>query len=212
MNEDERTRGGPIERPLLMDIPTYLATDRLILRPPRAEDAAVVLQNVRASLPELRPWMPWATDAYDLRSAEEWARRSAGQFLLRRELHFCLFLKDDRTHVGTCGIFDFDWRVPRCDFGYWLATPHWGNGYMSEAVTALTHLAFNILEMNRVEIGIDIRNARSRCVAERCGYALEGVLRNIKRDTSGGTVRRLHLCQINQPFAPVTPAVDTVQT
>ena len=138
-----------------------------------------------ASLAELRPWMPWATMAYDLPVAESWCRAKAGQFILREQLQFLILLALDGSHAGNLGLFGFDWRARKCEIGYWLSTRHVGHGYMSEAVQALTRLAFDVLGMTRVEIGVDARNLRSRRVAERCGYQIEGVLRKIRLDTSG---------------------------
>jgi RimJ/RimL family protein N-acetyltransferase len=44
----------------------------------------------------------------------------------------------------------------------------------------LSVFAFEILKANRVEIRCDQRNVRSRKVAERLGYRLEGILRNFQ--------------------------------
>jgi RimJ/RimL family protein N-acetyltransferase len=52
----------------------------------------------------------------------------------------------------------------------------------------LTDFAFRGLDANRVSIHCDPRNERSRRVAERCGYELEGRLRNAAR-TPSGTLR-----------------------
>ncbi|HEU6455225.1 MAG TPA: GNAT family protein, partial [Roseateles sp.] len=41
----------------------------------------------------------------------------------------------------------------------------------------LTALAFDTLRAQRVEIRCDVRNTRSRAVAERCGFELDGILR-----------------------------------
>ncbi len=73
--------------PLLIDVPTEIATARLRLRVPRAGDGAAVTPLVRASLAELKPWMPSANDGYDDDAGEAWCRRAAGQFLLRQTLN-----------------------------------------------------------------------------------------------------------------------------
>ena len=57
-----------------------------------------------------------------------------------------------------------------------------GQGHVSEAVQQLCALAFDRLTARRVEIRCDTINLRSRAVAERCGFELEGVLR---RDVLG---------------------------
>jgi RimJ/RimL family protein N-acetyltransferase len=45
--------------------------------------------------------------------------------------------------------------------------------------------AFDQLGAQRVELVVDDRNIASRKVAERCGFVLEGVLRNVLRDPEG---------------------------
>ena len=52
-----------------------------------------------------------------------------------------------------------------------------GPGLASECVQLLCKMAFDALRARRVEIRCDTRNTRSRAVAERCGFELEGVLR-----------------------------------
>jgi ribosomal-protein-serine acetyltransferase len=170
--------------PLLLDIPREIRTPRLILRVP-AGDGTIVLPTVLASLPELIPWMPWATDKYDLAAAESWCRKAAGGFILRKELHYLILLAGDHTHVGALGLFAFDWLAKKGEIGYWLATPHQRHGYMTEAVNAITQLAFDTLGLTRVEIGCGGRNLPSQRVAERCGYVLEGIHRNARLDTAG---------------------------
>ncbi len=48
--------------PLLLDFPDSFDTERLTIRAPRVEDAQEVIDAVTESLPELRPWMPWANE------------------------------------------------------------------------------------------------------------------------------------------------------
>lgn len=170
--------------PLLLDVPREICTARPVLRVPTAGDGDMVARSALASLAELKPWMPWATD-YKAESAEIWCRKSAGQFILREQIQFMALLGAAGGHLGNLGLFAFDWSARKCELGYWLATPHHGHGYMTEAVNAVTKLAFDVLGMMRVEIDCDVRNQPSRRVAERCGYALEGILKNIRLDTAG---------------------------
>jgi ribosomal-protein-serine acetyltransferase len=170
--------------PILLDIPHEISTDRLFLRAPRVGDGAMVFNTVRASLPELKKWMAWATDDYNVQNAEEWCRRNASKFLSREILAFRIFSKEGE-HLGSTSLFKFDWNVPSCEIGYWLATAHCGQGYMTEAVNALTQLAFDLLKCERIEIRTDERNQKSRQVAERTGFSLEGILRHDCRDVLG---------------------------
>jgi ribosomal-protein-serine acetyltransferase len=137
--------------PLLLDIPHELTTDRLLLRAPRHGDGVMIYNTTRASLPELKKWMIWATDNFNLEDAEEWCRGSAAKFLSREQFSFLIFSKKS-VHLGNVTAMKFDWAIPRCEIGYWLATAHCGHGFMTEAVNAVTKLAFDLLKCHRVEI------------------------------------------------------------
>ena len=78
-----------------------------------------------------------------------------------------------------------DWSVPRFEIGYWRRSGEQGRGVVSEAVRALARFAFDQLGARRVEIRMSSDNARSRAVAERCGFTLEGVLRQDSLDVRG---------------------------
>ena len=65
----------------------------------------------------------------------------------------------------------------RFEIGCWIRASAQGQGDVSEAVQALTRMAFSELQARRVEIRMDEKTLRSRAVAERCGFELEGVLR-----------------------------------
>jgi RimJ/RimL family protein N-acetyltransferase len=80
-----------------------------------------------------------------------------------------------------------DWKVPKFEIGYWLRTPYCGKGLMTEAVNAVTAFAMQTLQAARVEVRCDAKNDRSRRVAERAGFQLEGILRNDERDHRGET-------------------------
>jgi len=171
--------------PILLDIPTELFTQRLHLRIPQPGDGAVVFNTVRGSLPELKKWMPWATDLYSLDNAEEWVRRAASQFHSRQQLGFVIFDRETNEHVGNTSAFDFDWNVPKAEIGYWLSTPHCGKGLMTEAVIAVTNLLLDNCKLHRVQICADARNTKTCAVAQRAGYQCEGTLRNDRRDPHG---------------------------
>ena len=113
-----------------------------------------------------------------------WARRAAGQFLLRQQFQFLIFTAAGE-HVGNVGLFNLRWDVPEAEIGYWLGTPFVGRGYMAEAVAAVVAMAFDALSTERVVIRCEAVNGRSRRVAERCGFALDGTLRRWGRDTAG---------------------------
>ena len=59
--------------------------------------------------------------------------------------------------------------------GYWIGEPYARTGFMREALTALVHHAFEVLDLSRLESACLPENAASRGLLETCGYKYEGV-------------------------------------
>jgi RimJ/RimL family protein N-acetyltransferase len=162
-----------------------LKTERLHLRGATADDASAMNAAVMASWTELSHWMEWAqgTQPTIQETVEQIDNREA-DFENRVEFRFSIFEKRTGTFIGNCSLFRFDWTIPRGEIGYWCATNKVGHGYITEAVLALTEFAWS-LGLVRAEIRCDAKNLRSRAVAERAGFALEGVLKNECRTPQG---------------------------
>ena len=177
--------------PVLLEIPSRIETERLVLRVPQAGDGARLFEAVTESLPELRRFLgslPWAAVEQSLESSEAYCRTAQADFIARRELAYLLFERTADVLIGTAGLHHLDWATPKAELGYWGRATCAGRGYVSEAVNALTRLAIERLGAVRVQIVTDEANLRSRGVATRCGFALEGILRNERR-SSDGTLR-----------------------
>ncbi len=174
--------------PILLDLPFSIETERLTLRPPRAGDGPMVFAAVTESLPELRRFLaslPWVGARQSIESSEIYCRTSQANFVARRDFPFLLLERASGELVGASGLHRADWATPKVEVGYWGRTSRAGNGFVSEAVLALTQFAFSELGMVRVELITDESNERSRRLAERCNFQLEGTLRNDRRAADG---------------------------
>ncbi len=167
--------------PIMLDVPSEMESERLIMRPPRPGDGERINAVVRECATELERWMSWANPTPEPAATEKWCREAASKFTSREALHYIVHLRDSDTIIGFCGIHRLNWDVPMFEIGYWLRTSHCGRGYMTEAVTRLVRMAFDNLGANRVEIRVDVKNDRSRRVAERLGFKLDGILRSDAR-------------------------------
>lgn len=167
--------------PVLLDIPERVDGERTVLMAPRAGLGAEMAVVITQSLSHLRPWMPWAQDAPSAESAELVVRRMQADFISRRDLCFQIYARcadgSPGRLLGGTGLHRIDWAVRKFEIGYWIRPDAAGQGFVSEAVGLLAVLAFGPLDARRVEIRCDARNLKSRAVAERCGFVLEGVLR-----------------------------------
>ena len=175
--------------PLLEDVPERIATERLILRCPRRADAAALAAAVAESLPGLGRYLPWAQGVPTPERCEADCRRMQAKFLLREDLPMFLLERDvggnEGGLVGGTGLHRIDWVVRRFEVGYWCRSSRRGRGHVTEAVRALTRVAFDRLRARRVEIRVDATNVPSGRVAERAGFALEGVLRSDSLNPQG---------------------------
>jgi len=152
------------------------------MRPPRAGDGALLYAAVTESLSELRRFLaalPWVAADQSPQTSELYCRNAQANFLARKDLPFLLFEKSTGQLLGA---------TPKAEVGYWVRTSRSGNGFICEAVTAMTAYAFRQLRAVRVELVTDEGNLASRKVADRCQFKLEGVLRHERRAADGALV------------------------
>lgn len=165
-------------------LPSELRTERLILRPYRAEDARALYAAVNESRARLRLWLDWVDDFDSFDHARYYVSGAAHDWVRRRDLFFGIFDREGR-YLGNSGLHNIDWSLPSFEIGYWLRDGAERQGYAREAVLRLLQFTFEDLHANRVEIRCDPRNERSRLVAERLGFMYEGCLRNSRQDPDG---------------------------
>jgi len=170
---------------LLLEIPEKLESERLTLAAARAGQGAAVNEAVVESHAELKRWMPWAQKLQSVEESEAYCREAQAKWHARETLDFCFLGRGDGRLVGKGGLHTIDWSVPKFEIGYWIRTSCVGRGYASEAALALARFAARELGARRVEITCNALNAASRRVAEKCDFALEGILRNSRRDCAG---------------------------
>lgn len=174
--------------PVLLDLPASIETQRLHLRPPQVGDGPAVFEAVAESLAELREFLvslPWAAAEPNAESSEAWCRNAQANFVARRDMPFLFFERSTGLLLGASGLHRPVWTTPKLEVGYWVRTSRRGNGFVAEAVSALTQYAFQHVRAARVELVTDETNVRARRVAERCQFVLEGVLRHERRAPDG---------------------------
>jgi RimJ/RimL family protein N-acetyltransferase len=84
----------------------------------------------------------------------------------------------DGAFAGLALAVEIDREGAEVELGYIVAPHARGRGVATEALRMLTLWAFEELGAKRVYLIIDVLNAPSRLVAERCGYVREGVMRS----------------------------------
>lgn len=159
--------------------PRCVETRRLCLEATRADHAAGMHRAVRTALAELQPWMPWAKNpSPDEQSA--FVTHAERQWEACLAWNFTIFL--DAEIIGSIGLDNYQPLIKTCELGYWLRTDRAGHGYMTEAGLSVVDLAFDRLDIHRIQLHAAVGNLASRRVAEKLGFQSEG----IQRDGSKG--------------------------
>ena len=154
-----------------------IETERMTLRLPQHGDYRAWVALREGSAAFLQPWEPsWAGDHLSRRAFTNrvyWAQRSQGQ---GTALSLFLTRKGDGVLLGAITL-DNVRRGPAQSgtLGYWIGQAHARQGYMGEAIEALTHHAFRRMDLSRLEAACLEENAASRGLLERCGFKYEGV-------------------------------------
>jgi RimJ/RimL family protein N-acetyltransferase len=87
--------------------------------------------------------------------------------------------KDDRL-IGATGLHDIDARNRNCWFGICIGDKSaWGQGHGTEATRMMLKIAFDTLNLERVELQVYEFNARAIHVYEKLGFRVEGRLRSV---------------------------------
>jgi len=154
-------------------------TDGLVLlRAPQAEDIPAVYAAVRESLPELHPWMDWATDAYNEASTQRWLEFVQLAWSHSSAFQFAIIDPNNGQYIGGCGVDGINEKDRFCNLGYWVRTSRARQGIASRAARLAANFAFQTVGLIRAEIVIAAGNLASQRAAQKAGAHYEGILKN----------------------------------
>lgn len=150
-----------------------IETDRLLLRPFEPEDASRLsyflgdydVAKMTATVPH--PYLPIAAEGWILMQCAARARGAATPFAITTRADGL---------IGSCGASRRDLSgVEVWEIGYWIGKPYWGEGYVSEAVTALMDWAKRVHGAKIFTAGHYIDNPASGRVLEKLGFKRTGI-------------------------------------
>jgi RimJ/RimL family protein N-acetyltransferase len=190
-----------------MMIPIELRTERLLLRPWRAGDAAALHPILETNWGHLGPWIPArvATPA----PVPELAARLSGfeaDFAADREWRYGMFSADAREVLGEIGLYprSATRRVAyvdadRVEIGYWLRADCTGRGYVTEAARALLGVASLLPRVGCIEVRCDPRNTASAAVPRRLGFTLAATVEDADERGVSSAMTQIWTSEIVRP-------------
>jgi [ribosomal protein S5]-alanine N-acetyltransferase len=151
--------------------PSKIQTERLVLRPPVAEDADVIFSKYTQD-PAVARFMVWVphtslehTRNFISSRILAWSNNSAFPYVLT-----------SRQNGEVLGMLEARVSGHGVNIGYVLARDYWGQGLMPEAIRALVAIALHELAFYRVEATCDVDNVASARTLEKSAFLKEGRL------------------------------------
>ncbi|HEY6762209.1 MAG TPA: GNAT family N-acetyltransferase [Baekduia sp.] len=171
-------RPDPATMAYTFPLPDPALTDgTVLLREPAADDVGPVFEACQDADIQRFTFIPVP---YAREHARQWVdqaprRRASGEGL-------SLVIADARDGdalLGTVGLLRPDWPNRSVEVGYWVAPWGRGRGAATRAAGLLARWAIKDLDFARIRCHVDVDNVVSQRVAERAGFAREGVLRSV---------------------------------
>ena len=157
----------------------YYLTQRLILRSLEIDEADLYLDYLVRNKDFLAEWEPIRIEEYfTLQNTEAILRQKILENETGSGIHLFLFLKDEKTLIGSISITNV-LREPflSCFLGYKLDKDHINKGYITEGIEEVISICFNDYQLHRIEANIIPRNIPSIRVVEKLGFEYEGTSR-----------------------------------
>jgi len=124
---------------------------------------------VRESLPELKPFVPWAHDGYGVEDARSFLDLSGNDWEAGTAFNYAVFTPVGEL-IGAAGLMT---RMGPgvLEIGYWIRSSHAGRGNATRAARALADIGLSLPGIDRVAIKHDRANVASGRVAAKAGFA-----------------------------------------
>ena len=187
-----------------------ITTERLLLRPLQASDAAALhrLVNDWAVVRNLsRLPFPYPRDL-----ADEWIASTTRQSAAGTGFHLAITGQDEGAELLGCAGLRLDLSPRTGHLGYWVGRRFWGHGVASEAIARLARWALANLDLDRLVAHVALDNLASAAVLRRAGFRETGrgeeafLARGGKHPVLNFEALREDLAPIAQPMPEPPPA------
>lgn len=157
---------------------TFLSGKLIRLRPLRLSDATLFTKWMNDE--KIRPYLLRAF-AITKEAEEDWIRENVKLLQFPTSVHFVMEVISGGQPIGVMGMHDINWLHRNCITGTVIGEKKChGKGYATDAKLVLLRYAFETLGMHKVISHADARNAASIAYSKKCGYHVEGILKEDK--------------------------------
>ena len=144
-----------------------MRTDRLELRRFEESDAEACFRNWMSD-PEVTRFATWEPHRDVMQT-----RRIIGSWVRQYEsgsMDWCIVLRSTGEPIGSITAVRDHPDQRYCELGYCLTQRYWDNGYMTEALTAVSRYIMDFTDYLFIQARYDTENEASGRVMEKCNY------------------------------------------
>jgi RimJ/RimL family protein N-acetyltransferase len=155
--------------------PEYARGQRLYLRPIEAGDATLFVRWLND--PDVSQYLARSLPL-TMEEEQAWIRNRAGD---RENLVLVIAAREGARPIGSTGLHAISAVDRKAVFGIQIGEKeYWNRGFGSEATELMVEIAFQRLNLNRVELDVYDTNPRAIRVYERAGFRTEGLARQAR--------------------------------
>lgn len=152
-----------------------IETRRLILRRFTLDDAEAAFHNWESDprVTEFLRWQAYTDPEAARQTMQGWIDRYADPTFYQ----WAIVPRTLGEPIGTISVVGMNERTHTVHIGYCIGFSWWGQGYTTEAFSAIIPFLFNEVKAQRIESQHDPHNPASGAVMRKCGLTYEGTLR-----------------------------------
>ncbi|MCK6264348.1 GNAT family N-acetyltransferase [Vibrio sp. ZSDE26] len=154
----------------------YAVDDEIKLALVQESFAAHYAELVCEQVDYLSQWLVWPAYCQTEQDFRLFIQRSLHDYADGKSMT-CAIIYNDKI-VGNCSFNSIDHCLKKVEIGYWLSKQEQGKGIITRVVEKLISIAFEELDMEKVQLSAATENRTSRAVAKRVGMTLEGTITN----------------------------------
>lgn len=156
-----------------MDSLPVLHTDRLLLRMPVAGDIPRLVEY--ANHPSISKMTLNVPHPYHEKDAISWINMANQGFEEKNHFVFAICKLSDDQFMGGIGL-RLNNRFNHAELGFWIGTPFWNNGYVTEATGKILEFGFERIGLHKIFATHFVDNPASGKVMINNGMVKEGEL------------------------------------
>ncbi|TPR38863.1 GNAT family N-acetyltransferase [Apilactobacillus micheneri] len=143
----------------------------------------VMFNLIKANREYIAKWLPWSNNLQSVDAEMNFLNDNLDKYLSKKSLN--LLIQYHGQIVGTISFNNINHNRCLADIGYWIGKDYSGHNIMHRCVLAMLSIGFGNYNLNKIIINAAVDNLPSNQVAKKCGFHLDGILRENERLIDG---------------------------